>query len=75
MSAEMSQEVAIKALIQGIVLAQSRGAYSLDEAEILSQAIKKFVKTVPRVPSQQLPLPQKAQQPQQPQQTNDTVFI
>ena len=74
----MNQETAIKALIQGVVLAQSRGAYSLDEAEVLSQAIKKFVKVVPRVPSQQPPLPQQPKKPTQQKPSSnevDTIII
>ena len=47
----LTQEVAIKALIQGVMVAQSRGTYTLDEAEMLSRAIKVFTKTIPKTPT------------------------
>ena len=37
-----NQETALKILIQGINLAQSRGAFNLPEAELLSKCIKMF---------------------------------
>ena len=40
MSDKLTLQVAIRALIQGVVVAQKRGAYNLDEAETLSRAVK-----------------------------------
>ena len=37
-----SQETALKILIQGVNLAQSRGAYNLSEAALLDKCIKMF---------------------------------
>ena len=42
---------AIQVFIQAVNLAQKRGAYSLDEAEAINQAVKQFV--VKEAPSQQ----------------------
>ena len=39
-----NQESALKILIQGINLAQSRGAYNLSEAGLLDKCIKMFTK-------------------------------
>lgn len=39
-----NQETALKILIQGINLAQSRGAFNLSEAELLSKCIKMFTR-------------------------------
>ena len=40
MSDKLTPQVAIRALIQGVVVAQKRGAYNLEEAETLSRAVK-----------------------------------
>ena len=37
-----NQETALRVLIQGVNLAQSRGAFNLNEAELLSKCIKMF---------------------------------
>ena len=42
---------AIQVFIQAVNVAQKRGAYNLDEAEIINQAVKQFV--VKETPSQQ----------------------
>jgi predicted RNA-binding protein YlxR (DUF448 family) len=34
---------ALQTLLQGVQVAQKRGAYDLNEAELLSQAVKRFV--------------------------------
>lgn len=39
-----NQEVALKVLIQGVNLAQSRGAYNLSEAGLLDKCIKMFTR-------------------------------
>ena len=39
-----NQEVALRIIIQGVNLAQNRGCYNLQEAEILSKCIKMFKK-------------------------------
>ena len=40
----MDQLKALSCIIQGVQKAQSKGVYTLDEAELLSQAIKAFIK-------------------------------
>lgn len=47
----MTQEQAIKTLIQGVLVGQSKGAYNLDEAVILKEAIDTF-KVSPQVQSE-----------------------
>ena len=37
------QVKALQTLLQGVQVAQKRGAYDLSEAELLSQAVKRFV--------------------------------
>ena len=39
-----SQETAVRVLIQGVNLAQSRGAYNLSEASLLDKCIKAFTR-------------------------------
>lgn len=39
-----NQETALKILIQGVNLAQSRGAYNLSEAGLLDKCIKMFTR-------------------------------
>ena len=41
LSAEQVQ--GLQVLLQGVQVAQKRGAYDLNEAEVLSQAVKRFV--------------------------------
>ena len=48
-----NQEVALKVLIQGVNLAQSRGAFNLSEAGLLDKCIKMFTRP-----------PQESQQPE-----------
>lgn len=40
----LTQEKAVQVLIQGVMVAQKRGAFQLEEAEMLSKAVKCFVK-------------------------------
>ena len=40
----LTQEQAIGVLIQAVQIAQSKGAYTLEDAEIISRAIKLFKK-------------------------------
>ena len=42
--AELNPQQAISVLIQAVNFAQSKGVYSLEDAEILSKAVKVFVK-------------------------------
>lgn len=42
--AELNPQQAISVLIQAVNFAQSKGIYSLEDAEILSKAVKVFVK-------------------------------
>ena len=60
-----SQETALRVLIQGINLAQSRGAYNLSEASLLDKCIKAFTRK-----------PEEAQQQMRPQAepAKDTVI-
>lgn len=48
---ELNQEKALSILIQGVNLAQSKGVYSFEEAEIISKCVRRF--TTP--PNQQTP--------------------
>lgn len=41
---ELNPQQAISVLIQAVNFAQSKGVYSLEDAEILSKAVKVFVK-------------------------------
>lgn len=45
--AELNPQQAISILIQAVNFAQSKGVYSLEDAEILSKAVKVFVKKDP----------------------------
>lgn len=40
---ELNQEEAIKVLIKAVQLAQSKGAFNLDEASVIHKAIKTFI--------------------------------
>ena len=42
--AELNPQQALSVLIQAVNFAQSKGVYSLEDAEILSKAVKVFVK-------------------------------
>lgn len=44
LGAELNPQQAISVLIQAVNFAQSKGVYSLEDAEILSKAVKVFVK-------------------------------
>lgn len=44
---KMTQEQAIQVLIQAVLVGQSKGAYTIDEAVIIKQAIDAF-KTAPQ---------------------------
>jgi len=44
MNNELTQEQALSVLIQGVRIAQGKGAYSIEDAEIIAKAIKVFVK-------------------------------
>jgi hypothetical protein len=38
----MTQEQAIQVLVQAVMLGQSKGAYTLDEAEVIKKAVDAF---------------------------------
>jgi len=61
----LSQEKALAILIQSINLAQSKGVYNFEEAELLAKCVRKFTK--PPQP------PQSADQPSQPTITDNSV--
>jgi hypothetical protein len=42
---ELTVSTAISVLIQGVEIAQKQGAYTLDDAELLSKAVKFFKNT------------------------------
>ena len=54
---EFSEQEALKLLVQGVMVAQKRGAFELTEAELISKAVKKFVRF--ENPPQQQETPQK----------------
>ena len=47
----LTQEKAVEILIQGVMVSQKRGAYSLEEAALLNSAVNMFIKQ----PSKQTP--------------------
>ncbi len=49
---QSEQENSLKVLIQAVHMAQSRGVYTFEEAELLSKCIRKFVKTPEETPAQ-----------------------
>tara|TARA_B100001964_G_C14249514_1_gene609162 strand:- start:1507 stop:1737 length:231 start_codon:yes stop_codon:yes gene_type:complete len=50
---EFSEQEALKLLVQGVMVAQKRGAFELTEAELISKAVKKFVRFENTPPQQQ----------------------
>ena len=54
---EFSEQEALKLLVQGVMVAQKRGAFELTEAELISKAVKKFVRF--ENPPQQQETPEK----------------
>ena len=54
---EFSEQEALKLLVKGVMVAQKRGAFELTEAELISKAVKKFVRF--ENPPQQHVTPQK----------------
>jgi len=53
----LTQQQAIGLLVQGVQIAQQRGAYNLEEAELIAIAIRAFK------PAEEQPAQQPAQQP------------
>ena len=41
----MNQNIALNTLVQGVVIAQKRGAYDLKEASVLAEAVAVFTET------------------------------
>ena len=62
MSDKLTPQVAIRALIQGVVVAQKRGAYNLEEAETLSRAVKSLTAPAQSNTPEQTPAPAPTQQ-------------
>jgi hypothetical protein len=52
---ELNPQQAISVLIQAVNFAQSKGVYSLEDAEVLSKAVKVFVKK--EAPTTETPVP------------------
>jgi|TARA_Y100000310_G_C20511164_1_gene728935 hypothetical protein len=48
-----SQSQAVTALLQGVQVAQKRGAYSLEEASVLSSAVTFLTTPPPEAPSEE----------------------
>jgi hypothetical protein len=48
---KFTSQQALGILIQGIRIAQSKGAFTLEDAEVLSQAVKLFQPEQPAVPA------------------------
>ena len=44
-NAEMNQQQALNVLVQAARIAQSKGAYTLEDAELVAKAIKVFIPT------------------------------
>jgi hypothetical protein len=55
---------ALTLLVQAVNLAQSRGVYTLDEAALLAQAVKFFVRKEEETPEQEQSSEQEQQQEQ-----------
>lgn len=67
-SQELTQQQALELLVSGVQAAQRKGAYNLEEAELLARACRVFIRPVPvQPPSQnqelQTPAPQSSLQP------------
>ena len=45
---ELNQQQAINVLIQGVRVAQTKGAFTLEDAELLAKAIRVFIPNEPR---------------------------
>ena len=41
---ELTQDTALSILIQGVRVAQSKGVYNIEEAELLSKCVRRFIK-------------------------------
>ncbi len=57
---DLTQEKALSVLIQAVNLAQSKGVYSFEEAELLSKCVRKFTTPIPPAP---VPTPQLVETP------------
>jgi len=67
-SSDLNQDQALQVLLQSALVAQRRGAFNLDEAELVAKAFKIFA-PIPQ------PQPQQQQQQQQTQPNQDTLTI
>ena len=50
----LTQQQAIGLLVQGVQIAQQRGAYNLEEAELIAIAIRAFKQTEEKAPAKPL---------------------
>ncbi len=74
---ELTQQQALEVLVSGVQVAQQKGAYNLQEAELISKACRVFIRPVPQEQTQsseEVPQPpptenqsQELQTPQPPQ--------
>ena len=62
----LTQQQALEVLVSGVQVAQRKGAFSLEEAELLARACRVFVK-------QQEPVPQPEEVVQEPQQYQENT--
>jgi len=45
--AQLTQEQALSVLVQAVKIAQSKGAFTLEDAEVIAKAVKVFAKPEP----------------------------
>ena len=61
---ELNQSQALNVLIQAVRIAQQKGAYTLEDAEMVSKAIKVFVPPVPATEEGEDPVINKDEAPE-----------
>lgn len=65
---ELTQQQALEVLVSGVQVAQSKGVYNLQEAELISKACRVFVRPVSQEQTQDVPQPPTELQTPQPLQ-------
>ena len=65
---ELNQQQALELLVSGVQAAQRKGAYNLEEAELLARACRVFVKPAPPQDPQESTQELQTPAPQPPQQ-------
>lgn len=76
---ELTQQQALELLVNGVQVAQRKGAFNLEEAELLAKACRVFVRQAPQVPTEeqtqglQTPAPQQSLQPVNDPQNVQTI--